>query len=180
MGWSFGGLVALEMTRELARQGETKVKCIMIDTHLPKNMPSQNNEFRIIKQFALDITKQFKIKLNFDENSATSTEVLNKLFEKFKELKIFPPEYNYQSFETLYRTYCHNFKAMCAYQPKEMNHTIYSIVAKDSLSQAANYIDWNKIAKKVREHVIPGDHYSIMTGNDLSRLVEIIQLILKN
>ena len=153
------------------------VKLIMIDSHLPFGRRMRMRESYILKQFVKDICDQFDSLVVVDGICRANKKLFTIILERFKQLEVFPKEYELEAFINLYQIYKTNLKAMLRYKPMLIQGEIHHIVAKDSIDQSSA-LYWQGFAEEIKSYIILGDHYSILVGDHVELLANKIKQIL--
>lgn len=147
IGYSLGGLVALEMARLLAARGQSIALLVMIDSYPCTNPPGVWERVRqLATQLEYRISDVFRPLLR---GSASVTLVRAGERSRFSE-----------------------FLAWTRYRPRSYDSEIRFVRAKDS-----DYPDpatiWPRFASKLKVEILPGDHHTVLSehSESLARLL---------
>jgi thioesterase domain-containing protein/acyl carrier protein len=176
-GWSFGGIVAFEMARQLGMQGQT-AKLVLVDTSaaIGRTMPVDDDP-ALALGFARDLG------INLDDQAAsydelqqlTSAEQLRWVLTQAIVTHVLPPDYEFLQIQQYFAVYKANLVAWAKYRPEVYSGPITLFRASDRPLE--NYLDptmgWNELASgEVDLHTIPGGHYSLLTPPNVGLLAE--------
>ncbi|NES46768.1 alpha/beta fold hydrolase, partial [Moorena sp. SIO2C4] len=165
MGWSFGGMVALQMAHDLLSQGEQVAFLGLLDTYAPAHMPDEQ---------ALSEDVEVVLEL-FGGPLSLDWEVLRELpseqqaafiLEQARQGNLVPPDLEAAQIERLLQLMKLNHKAMRSYSPPNypdvitLLHAEAGSVAVSSVEMTTDpTLGWQAISpSKVEVHTIPGYH----------------------
>jgi amino acid adenylation domain-containing protein len=149
-GWSFGGVVAFEMARQLRAAGAEVALLTLVDTRAPGVLEIPRDLPSLLATFAADQGLPPDLDL-------ADREALRPLFETFRE----------------------HLGLLAAYRPMPYSGRIVLFRAADSLVQAPPDLGWEPLsAGELEIHPLPGDHAGVIRGEGAERLVaEILALL---
>jgi thioesterase domain-containing protein len=135
-GWSFGGVVAFEMARQLENLGHVVSGIILFDSAAPGKTQKSLDLHAILKLCLEEITEQFgiKIDLSLDDFKKMNSEcLLSTVLDQVKSCGAYPPDTDITALEKLVQVCLANAHAIDIYVPS-------SIVQCDMvLFRAADY-----------------------------------------
>ena len=171
MGWSFGGMVALQMAHELKTQGEQVAFLGLLDTYTYSHLPDEQY-----------ISKEVVIELPH-ETLSISREELQRLpieqqaiflCEQVKQTNLIPSD-----MERLLRVQLSNSEAMQNYLPLPYPGTSFLFRAEKGLlsfSQDVSALEptlgWGKVIANIELHTIPGFHEYMVHQPNVSILAQ--------
>lgn len=182
LGWSMGGLIALEIAYQLEKKGEQVLNVDMIDsTIFEKNQKSDESNdvnLEILGGFITDLAGRYgqEVPLSPEELRMQPAENrLKYLFDKAKESKLLLVSADLQDFTKLIKQAELNSAAAEKYQPKKVEAPItFFVVEEDKVNDNLN--TWsNYTNQKIRHYVLAGDHYSIMRKPKVAVLAGILK-----
>ncbi|NEP14132.1 MAG: SDR family NAD(P)-dependent oxidoreductase [Symploca sp. SIO2C1] len=116
LGWSFGGVVALQMASELISQGQQIAFLGLLDTHAPSHLPDEDNllqgEEIVLQLFGGTISlPTAKLKNLTPEEQAVV------ILEQAQQANVVPPDFKVADIERLLQVFKLNYQAMLSYSP---------------------------------------------------------------
>ncbi|NEQ16484.1 MAG: AMP-binding protein, partial [Moorea sp. SIO3E2] len=165
MGWSFGGMVALQIAHDLLSQGEQVAFLGLLDTYTPAHMPDEQ---------ALSEDVEVVLEL-FGGPLSLDWEVLRELpseqqaafiLEQARQANLVPPDLGADQIERLLQLMKLNHKAMRSYSPPDYPGVITLLRAESgsvAVSSAEVTTDptlgWQAVTSSgIEVHTIPGYH----------------------
>ncbi|WP_018349672.1 alpha/beta fold hydrolase [Longispora albida] len=178
LGWSFGGVLAVEIAQQLAEAGVGVRRLIMVDSGVPwvAELPAEKE---IIRRFMADL-------MGIAGTSAAEVEAViardglstaDEVFAAIEEAEILPEELDAELLGERYTVFRAHLAALFGFEfTKEYSGPVTHIMAGDeSLRQ---YMRWEKVTPELTERTVPGtDHHSIWSGG-LTQLSEIVRATL--
>jgi thioesterase domain-containing protein len=163
-GWSFGGIVAYEMARQLVLRGERVISVYLIDTSVFSNVEKEIN-----KQLGDIITRievamhPFPLHKQYHKKISKVNELENEMYNKYS-----------------YPTYDGKLFLFNAVLPKKLSfkinddeEKIYNHYLKNFTKK--KYKGWGEIVPNLKEIKIKADHFSIMNKNNLKKIANVIK-----
>jgi amino acid adenylation domain-containing protein len=163
-GWSFGGIVAFEMARQLRERGERVALLALLDSHLPGRdlrWPEDGGE-AMLAQFAWELRRG--LGLPDRPASAGPADELGSLLAEAQAAALLPPDADGSSMRRLFAVFQANFRAVRAYRPAPYPGPATLLRAGrtgDAWTDPA--IAWAALVEgglDVRD--VPGDHHSLL------------------
>jgi amino acid adenylation domain-containing protein len=171
-GWSMGGLIAYEMARLLAEQGETVAELSMIDSYLTKSRiaDEQTILFNFVRQLAVAPGKRLSDEaLRAWENQIHSHA---DLCCQLRATGLVPQETTDDDVQHLLEVYTHTVHAFKLYDPKPSTKLALDKVilfrARDSHEQLGI---WSQLVEHVAVHQVDADHFGIVHHPDIGRIL---------
>jgi amino acid adenylation domain-containing protein len=178
-GWSFGGIVAFEVARQLVRQGQVVGKLILVDSSASidgSDIPL-DDEPALMLMFARDlgIDLDDQVSSYDDLQQLTAEEQLLWVLDQAITTHVLPPDCEFFQIQQYYLVYKSNLLAWSKYRPEVYSGRLTLFRASDRPLE--NYLDpmmgWNELASAgVELHTIAGGHYSLLTLPNVGTLAE--------
>jgi thioesterase domain-containing protein len=176
-GWSFGGIVAYEMARQL-RAAAAAVACVvLIDSWAPLyHVAPAADDATLLPLFLQDLRGRFGDGVG-DGPAAPPPTTLADAWHQISHGRPAPGQIDRAQLEALYRDYRRCMQAMFSYRPVVCRslpvHLIKAATPPSSFEQHPMHGDphlgWKWIVD-VRTREIDGDHYSIFAEPRVARL----------
>ena len=174
-GWSFGGIIAFEMTQQLEKVGEEVKDLFLIDSYFhSKGYDFENSaETEIFEKFLKDITYQ---RGGEPILPTTMEDMLAEAIQK----GLFPTEITLDSIYKLLQVFKNNCIAYSGYQVvNKVNADTHLLMAKDtsyigSERQMKTWENWLNGA--ISYHIINGNHFTIFEGESLQNIINILNV----
>jgi thioesterase domain-containing protein len=169
MGWSFGGLVALQMAHELGTQGEQVAFLGLLDTYTPSLVPEQPilAEEVVIQGETLSISSEELRRLPIEEQAIL-------ICEQVKQTNVIPSEV-----ERLLRVQSLNSEAMRNYSPPIYSGRCLLFRAEkgvlsfvQDVSALEPTLGWREAIADIELHTIPGYHEHMVDQPNVSILAQ--------
>ncbi|EWM18744.1 alpha/beta fold hydrolase [Kutzneria sp. 744] len=170
LGWSMGGVVALEMARRLVSEGAEVPLVVIVDSVTPQRseLPAEPVLFH---SFLYDLVTAGGMDWARVEDVARG-DTAESAFAAVERSGLLPEEIDAEYLLDRYAVYRAHMQAVCEYEGcRYGGGPVVSIRAAES---SADAMRWELFAADVEKHVVDGDHHSIWTGTslvELSRLV---------
>ncbi|MFD2169276.1 amino acid adenylation domain-containing protein [Tumebacillus lipolyticus] len=171
-GWSFGGVVAVEMAKRLQAQGEEVAPLLLLDSY-PALQQQELKEEDLLAAFFADIAGQQGADLAqlVGAEEALSLSDLPQAFLAAQRRGLVPAELNAAQFERLFRVFCANRQAYAAYRATAYAGDLMLLHAED----AENVEGWRALASKTLwTQAVPGDHFSLLQAPNVGRVAQAI------
>jgi amino acid adenylation domain-containing protein len=175
-GWSFGGLVAYEMARQLQTQGWQVSLLALLDTVVPSVL---------VKQTESKDEAEFLVDLLADEGIALSLEHLRQLnpdeqlayaIEQGQQAGQFLPEVDLAQAQRFLQLYKTNSQAARQYQPQPYQGKVTLFQASETpvdLSLESG-LGWETLATDGLEIIqVPGDHQELVESKEVAEQLKI-------
>jgi thioesterase domain-containing protein len=186
LGWSFGGLVAYEMARQLEAAGDEIALLALLDTHAPGRRPDRDmDDARTLTRFGRELG------LALDEEELRRLgpdEMLARVAELAAAAGILPRQSGLRSLRRFLGVYKANLGASQEYLPAAapLAGPVVFLSAGELLSPevaALAAVDprrgWSRYAAApIRVHTVPGSHVSMVEEPYVRGLAEVLDRIL--
>lgn len=173
-GWSLGGLIAYEMSKQLLAQGELVSKLIMLDTTIPNgstDLVPEKEQVNVGLEYDIDLTLEELSELPPEEQ-------LPFLWEHAKKLGVLddnsPPEVVAQSLEDLQGLFSHHVECSSKYsiEPLPVDIALFRPSDTPNELEVAHDRGWGHLAKNVTVQFVPGHHHSMVQSPNVEKLAE--------
>jgi len=181
-GWSLGGLLAYEMARQLASQGETTELLAMIDAYPPT--PERKTNISMLVRFAAHLGRSLGKDLRrfsdqFLELGAEEQWMM--LMEAMVQEGVLPRETAQRQLTDMLNVFTQNTLAVDKYSLQENPQNIMLFIAAESENPEHIASEWSQWAGETVElHVISGDHYTIVQQPNVSQLAGLLRCRLEH
>ena len=189
-GWSFGGVMAYEMARQLKEMGHRVQALTLIDSFLPNetSRAAITNQKTLIDQFWRNLTNGenlnfSEVGLEFPFLHSNLEKTFSALFESGLKQKLLSLGMEVSHLSKLWQIFISLFKAYTQYSPKPYSGKIQLLQASDHSLAVKTQAKkkWNLLAKDGVEVIpIPGNHYSIFQPPFIESLASGLQLCLRD
>ncbi|PSB01759.1 non-ribosomal peptide synthetase [Merismopedia glauca CCAP 1448/3] len=190
-GWSMGGIVALEIARQLEQQDEKVDLLALLDTNPPLKayQPQTLDDVSDAKLLADIAIATANFQGNDLDNLGEEIERISPdnqlayVWKIMKELEFIPPDIGLDKLGNLLNVYRANNQGLINYKDPGYEGKINLFIATENDNydniqiSAKNYIqDWHKLAgDRLIKHSVPGDHASILTEPNVQLLAKQIE-----
>jgi thioesterase domain-containing protein len=181
-GWSMGGIVAFEMTRQLRAQGQEVAMLALIDTtaHTGARIPSEHDNLTLVARFAADMGLPLsRLDLAIEQLSQLEPdEQLGHVLSHAKVTGLVPEEIGLSEIESLFNVFKANLKAVRSYQMRFDSCPIMLLKASESEDESSQDLTkgWKAFAGGGLEiQTVPGDHYTILREPNVSILARYLE-----
>ncbi|HEX9736868.1 MAG TPA: alpha/beta fold hydrolase, partial [Thermoanaerobaculia bacterium] len=179
-GWSFGGLVAFEMARQLRRQGEEVALLALLDTRAPGTGEGPAEDVFDDDAFWLADVAGFLSRLAGRESAVTYEELrqaapaaqVGLFVTRLQEIDFLPPGAGEDQVRRLLRVYKANVRAAAAYEggPYPGRVTVLRAAAEERQDEA---LGWQRFSPEpVEVHDVPGDHVTVLARDNVPALAQ--------
>ena len=176
-GWSIGGLIAFEMTRQLQAQGEEVRLLVLFDTRSPgaEEEAEVSDETSLFARFALLLgLSPEQLQEAAEAFSQTQTEdPLSFLLDYAKAASIIPHDMSLEHLRKQFQVFNVNVRAARGYQLANVPANIALFRASER-SPADPTLGWGRLGlEKLEVYETPGDHLTMMREPNVSVLAEL-------
>lgn len=178
LGWSLGGIIAFDMAHRLTAAGAHVRQLIMVDVSMPwiAELPPEK---AIASRFLQEMLASLGVPIAplTDVLAGLPDEVASEaIFQAAERAGVLPPELDVELLAERYAVFRAHIEASYGYQPTEVYHgPVQHLIASES---PLEYLRWDKVATELTEHIVPGNHHSIWSGDSLLRLAELVRAAL--
>jgi thioesterase domain-containing protein len=166
-GWSMGGIVAFEMSRQLIEQGEQVSLLALLDAVVPaSNVKAPDEEQALLGFFALDLglsREQFNLAFSRAIH-LSAEEQLTFVLEQALVAQMIPASLGLTHLRRQYEVFRVNHIALRGYvlQPFPGRVTLLKAVERATRASQSSSLGWDRLAAEVDVQLVPGNHYTMM------------------
>ncbi|MCA1565783.1 MAG: amino acid adenylation domain-containing protein [Acidobacteria bacterium] len=183
-GWSFGGVVAFEMARQLKQRDGQVAHVTMLDTWAPPSQETpgqyEPDSAEMLSRFLTDFAgisgKSLEVDCDY-LRQLDAPEQLRFILNEAIKLNLLPPDMEISQFASLFEVFERNGRAFLAYAPPplEPGTRIMLFRASEGKEEARDglTLGWERIsADRLEVRHVEGDHYTTLTGSHARTLAE--------
>jgi thioesterase domain-containing protein/acyl carrier protein len=183
-GWSFGGVVAFEMARQLKHQHRQVARVALLDTWAPPLRQTLNeyepDSVEMLSRFLDDFAgiSGEVLEVHGDHLRQLDTQAQLKLvLDQAIKLNLLRPDMEISQFAALFEVFERNARAFLAYAPTPLELGVPLMLfraseGKDELRDGPA-LGWDQICVDGMEiRHVPGDHYTTLAGANVRTLAE--------
>lgn len=180
-GWSFGGLLAWEIARQLRAEGESIGLLALLDTYPIMRAPEARNSesLPILPWFALDIARLLgkNVEEMRDHFEKLGPEQQWEMVQKaLIDYGVVPRDNAHAETRRLVTIFERNFRAMERYSLSRTEQNVLLLAAAEQGSPQRLSAEWTKWASGgVELQVVPGDHYSMVKRPNVTAVGEALK-----
>jgi amino acid adenylation domain-containing protein len=150
-GWSFGGVVAIEMAAQLQRAGARVAQICLFDTQAPSSY---------------DAGKLARL-----DDASLLSEMLTYRVE-------IPRGFGLDQFRGHFQVFRANRRAMARYLAIGFEGPCVLLRAHDGLDDRPDHLGWRDLMPRLRVELVPGDHFSMLSDPHVTVLAERLNALL--
>jgi len=170
-GWSFGGIVALEMARQLQQQEQAVALLALLDSRPPYRTNAHPDDAGLITQFTGDLAAQFGLHFELTPEGPRQSdrdEPARRVLDHARRAGVVPADTGVRSMRRLFDVFSANIQALQTYRAEVSPHRLTVFRAG-----ASPLGDWAPLTSKgVELFEVPGDHYSMLRPPHVGTLAE--------
>jgi amino acid adenylation domain-containing protein len=186
-GWSFGGLVAYEIARQLERRRNEIANVVMIDTRISAiRWARAQSDLDVFRSFVRDLERRTGTAdlLPAAELAADRHARTRHLSERCRARGLLGAEHGVDAIDCLFGVYAANVAAMAEYQIEPLACRVVLIKARTQSGIGLDVIDADEPlgARAVLDPEVvevDGDHYSILSAQHARGLAKAIAAVLR-
>ncbi|MCB8981032.1 MAG: amino acid adenylation domain-containing protein, partial [Ardenticatenaceae bacterium] len=177
LGWSMGGVVAMEMAQQLAASGQAVGSLTLIDTFAPSGEYDQPSATTLLQWFARDTGYLSpKKRPSLLPDNASVADQLQHLWPQLQAAGNLPDELTWDEFEQQFAVFQANYAAMQTYVPRPFTQPVQLIVSKNSAKgQKDKWLGWQDCLENVSVDVLRGNHFTLL--QDAKTIKQIAQTV---
>jgi thioesterase domain-containing protein len=175
LGWSMGGVIAFDMAQRLTAAGATVSRVILVDVGLPwvADLPPEKEIQRRFMRDIMGIAGAPPAQLDAVFDALSDDVESTVTFTAIEAAAILPEEIDAEILADRFAVFRAHIEALFAFEVTEKyNGPVVHIMSAESMPE---YMRWDRVATDLTEHVIPGDHHSIWSGDELVTLSELVR-----
>jgi thioesterase domain-containing protein len=184
-GWSMGGVVAYEISRQLLQAGESVDLLLMIDSFCPNPdiviaATADVREKLLLQTMASELGISDE-GLSPSEKAALDDMPLPDLMSLFirlgKEQNRLPADFSVDDLTRRYQMLLKNTRALEKYRPLPLDIEIQLVRAQANTNPDWS-LGWDSVAKEVTVHELAGNHFSLLRQPNVVELRQLINKLL--
>ena len=175
-GWSFGGVVAFEMARQLTQQGDKVRAVVLLDTWAPspKRRETMPDSAEFAARFVSDIAGMSGKTLSADIAYLRGLDreaQLRFVLDEALRLDVLPPDINLPELESLFGIFERNARAFWAYAPPRPDPEVPMVLFRAGEGKDERLdgfaLGWDRVLQGPLEiRPTSGDHYTMLRGGN--------------
>ena len=174
-GWSMGGLIAFEMARQLAAEGQETELLALIDALPPETATAPATDEELVASFAQDMARLLGSDVGISPEELCSLPEQEKLAHVVRlghTAGLLPADFGLAQIEPLFATFAANLQASRAYAPEPYTGRLTLWVSEATAASCAAALDaWSRLVPAGLDRtILPGDHYSLLRRPEVERL----------
>jgi thioesterase domain-containing protein len=180
LGWSMGGVLAFDMAQHLLAAGGDVTMLVLIDSAVPTKGPLPT-EKAMLRKFLHDLMSAARIPQDgVDELFALFPDTTDPaaVFAAVETGGTLPAEIDTDFLASRYVVFRAHIESLFNYEitgTYDGNLTVIKAAESDQ-----EYMNWEAVAAKTDNHVLPGDHHSIWFGDSQLAMAAVVQRALDN
>ena len=180
-GWSMGGVIALEMARQIGEAGGVVDQLIVVDLlEPPGRKPGTLDDAELLSWLGRDLGGQAGLSWlpSAEQLRSPDQPPLRVLLDLARAAGALPPDLEMRDFEPIARRFVRNSQALLAYEPQPYSGRVHFIRAREGATRST-VKRWLKLLTGDAAVVdVPGGHYSIMRPPHLTVLADELRAVL--
>ena len=187
VGWSTGGIFALAMARRLQQLKNGPGALIFLDTPTPAIF--QNVDLNDDARFLYDLVNfsnwfaGTNMRVSYQQLHGQDREVsLRTVLQTAKEQGVLPADTPVEHLRRIIEVSRENVRLLMQYEPEPLRQPVHLIRPRETgvLAEAAaqsleHDLGWGPIlAERLQQHEVPGDHFSMMVGENAQHLAKML------
>ncbi len=182
-GWSFGGLAAFEIARQLQAQGESVSLLALLDAAAP-SVIQEHQEPEDDAQLIVELLQEEEISLSLEHlQQLTPDEQLSYVIEQGRQANLFSSDIDVAQAKRLLRVYKINAEAGRCYQPQFYHGKIILFQStektEDMPIKEPDYGWGDYVTEGVEIIQVPGNHQNMVKSPHVQTLAELLKRHLK-
>lgn len=168
-GWSLGGVIAFEMTRQLLAQGENVALLALLDSHISEagKTAAMVGGAMMLMDFASDLgIRRRSLGVAWEEVERLEVhERLGFVLDRAKSAGLVPSYVTYEVAERLFSIYRANLRALMEYipRPAPCRALLFTATERVPSNSDVQRVSWNGLAEQgVEVYQAGGNHYTML------------------
>ncbi|HVG11019.1 MAG TPA: amino acid adenylation domain-containing protein [Thermoanaerobaculia bacterium] len=176
-GWSFGGVVAFEMARQLRSREREVPLVVLLDSYAPSgaDLLAERSDADLLRPFLRDQAGvQGRGAEWLDEMPMAGEEAVLRMLEQAREAGVLRADLKSEKVERLLGVYKANLRALSSYQPQPYGGRILLFRSEGAESRhSAN--GWEGLAgEPIETQSVSGDHYTMLAPPHVVELANLL------
>ncbi|RYZ40223.1 MAG: amino acid adenylation domain-containing protein [Myxococcaceae bacterium] len=186
-GWSLGGVIAYEMTRQLRDAGEEVALLALIDSYAQEPVPASEpllDRTLTVSRFAQDLMGVALEDLELDLGALAALEpeaALTQVLESAARAGALPPGTDAANAVALFHVFEANLEASRRYRAPAMEQRVLRIQAEAQQDPTGTGEGgWRAlVGRGLESHRLPGNHYTLLREPHVQRVAELLKQALR-
>jgi amino acid adenylation domain-containing protein len=176
-GWSMGGILAMELARELEARGCVVDFVIAVDVlegpdQLRRPLGGRGG---LLSWLGRDLAGLTGLPWLPGDGAFGSP---SELFESLRSQGVLPVDIDPVEFDAIFARFESNTRALYGYRPKPFNGSVYFLRAESGATPQATE-GWRSVCRgRFEEIAVPGDHYTVLKSANVDAVASSIRSIL--
>ncbi|MBM9506830.1 thioesterase domain-containing protein [Actinacidiphila acididurans] len=179
LGWSLGGIIALDTARRLTRAGTRVRTVVMVDVSVPRiaELPPEREIVRwflhnVLASVGADPVTPDRVLAGMPADAGAE-----EVFRAAERAAALPAELDADLLAERYPMFRAHLEASYGFEVTQpYDGPVVHLIASESPWSAMR---WNTVASNLTEHIVPGTHYSIWTGHTLPKVARLVRAALE-
>ena len=180
-GWSMGGLVALEMARQLLEQGQKVALLALLDTRVPDGSDAEMDDLGLLATFALHLGIPVERLPPPSEVERLGPRPLPALRELAVELGVLPSDLEADDLERFWNVFRRNAAAVHRHVPKSYPRRAFLLTAEDEAADPAQdaALGWGELITDLEIRTVPGSHFTMVGEPHVEQLAGVLSALIE-
>ncbi|MDZ7923824.1 MAG: amino acid adenylation domain-containing protein [Marinagarivorans sp.] len=177
LGWSLGGIIALEIASRLEAQGETVELLTLIDSYAQETGGKAVSEAELLAWMAVDIAGMTGVTTPINVHDlGTGPEARDQFIRRAIEIGALPQDTPIQQLRQMMAVLDGNLRAMFEHQPKVYRGRVLQIHACHAPSHhpAHPAYGWKPYITNMALHAVEGEHYTLLQTPHVASVATLI------
>jgi thioesterase domain-containing protein len=177
-GWSMGGLIALEMARQLRAEGGEVGLLLLLDPPAPTSGSAPEASLAALARWFVEDLAGLSVRSTLPAADVreleASADPLQWALQRACAAGYLPPDLDQEDMVRHFELFRHNQQALRGYRPLPYDGEAVLLLgeaAPDALARAAA---WTSFVGHIDIAIVPGDHYSLLRAPHVGHLAAVI------
>jgi thioesterase domain-containing protein/acyl carrier protein len=176
-GWSVGGVVAVELARQLQERGQAVAALVLIDSQPADATDRAESQLDLLASFAAQIGLNLDqlAFLRDDLEALPPEERIGFALTQLRRTAILPADLSADDLTNRFRVFEAHVLAMQHYRPRQLSGAMTLIQAAERDSDAAAAAAaWSRQIDELTVHSVPGDHLTMLRAPHVATLARVL------
>nr|WP_227027201.1 non-ribosomal peptide synthetase [Corallococcus soli] len=185
-GWSLGGVIAYEMTRQLREAGEEVALLALLDSFVPEPVPASEprlDRTLTVGLFAQDLMGISLADLALDLGALATLEpeaALTQVLETAARAGALPHGTDAGTAVALFRVFEANLEAARRYHTPALEQRVLRVQAEEQATTVTDDGGWStRVGERLESHRLPGNHYTLLREPNVQRVADLLKKALR-
>ncbi|MER6832256.1 amino acid adenylation domain-containing protein [Streptosporangium sp. NPDC000563] len=179
-GWSMGGMLAMELAREVESLGRPVDCAIVVDVlETPENLErAEVSQDRLLAWLGRDLAGLTGHPWPHGEDEGGTFGSTSELLVALRSREVIPEDIDLVDFEAIFGRFEVNARALCRYRPKHFKGAVHFLQAESGGGTEVAEA-WRSVCRGPFEQtLVPGDHYTVLNSTNVDAVASHIRRIL--